>query len=254
MAPPIVRFARAAYAAAAELLWPEACLGCASPCGTPLCRLCTAACPVNMGPRCRRCDDAWPPGAASLCARCRRLGATPLAAARGVYLYGGLMARAIVAGKHHGHEGVWPVLAAWVAQDAQAQALLHEAQLLVPIPLHPARRLSRGYNPSSAVARALAAHSPAPLAHLLRRRSGGTPQSLQNAQQRAQGMRDALWARPLPPRLRGATVLLVDDVITTGATLRAGAHALRAAGAGRVLGLAVARQTLDHGTLAPTWL
>lgn len=246
----IAAFVRQAQAAALHLGWPVQCVGCGVVCGEPICGPCTAACVPNMGCRCRFCDDA---SAQTPCARCRARTARPVSAARGAFLYQGPIKSAILAGKHRGEEGLWSHLAALMAADTQAQSLLRQGRLLVPIPLAPARRWQRGYNPSAQLARALASRSGLEVAHVLRRKPGAKPQSRLSAKERCDAIQNAFDVTgAAAKRVGGNTVVLVDDVITTGATLHAAAQALKAAGAKRVLAMSVARQTLSHGKPAST--
>lgn len=236
-----------------ELLWPSRCLSCGARAdpqqALPLCALCAKSRHIHDGSRCRRCDDH---SASGVCSRCRNKQTTSLTRARGVWRYEGATQRTILAGKNHGHEQVFAQLAQEVAADAEAQELGHNATALVPIPLRGMRRFQRGYNPSAIVARGLGLLWHRPVRHLLRRTSahGRPPQSLLGAQARLQGMEHAFVAARGLSNLRGCTLVLVDDVITTGATLNAAAQVLRALGAERVWAVAVARQTVEHGVRA----
>ncbi|RMD81745.1 MAG: ComF family protein [Candidatus Dadabacteria bacterium] len=112
--------------------------------------------------------------------------------------------------------------------------------LVVPVPLSQARLEQRGFNQAAWLARAVAKRLDIPMRpDVLARRPGGTRQvGLRARQRRALGQRaNPFYARPLPDC--GGRVLLVDDVITTGATVGAAARALKRAGARRVLALAL---------------
>ena len=139
-------------------------------------------------------------------------------------------------------------LQAQSGQDrARLRALLAEStswrplappDCVVPVPLHAARLRRRGFNPATALARSLAREIGAPLAHaaLARLRDTPTQTGLGRAARRA-NVRGAFRVR----RLDAATVWLVDDVVTTGATLEECARVLRAAGVCRVVALCAAR-------------
>lgn len=114
------------------------------------------------------------------------------------------------------------------------------ADAIIPVPLHPRRLAERGFNQSELLARRLAALHGLPIlaAGLARRRDTAHQVGL-DAQARRENVRDAfVWAHNGPPPAR---VLLIDDVLTTGATLGACAHALRAAGTREVRALVLAR-------------
>ena len=112
--------------------------------------------------------------------------------------------------------------------------------LIVPVPLHFWRRYRRGYNQAERLARAIARLTLLPLdTRALRRRRAGRRQLGLTRRERLRSLSGCFRARP--GRAAGRTVLLVDDVVTTGATLEACARALLAAGARRVVGCVLAR-------------
>lgn len=114
--------------------------------------------------------------------------------------------------------------------------------LLIPVPLHPARERRRGYNQARLLAALLSRRSGIPLAprRALRRKRRTGSQTGRTVKQRRDKMLGAFRAG-WSSGLAGKRVLLVDDVVTTGATLKACADALRAAGAGPITGLVLAR-------------
>ena len=112
-------------------------------------------------------------------------------------------------------------------------------EVIVPVPLHPSRLRERGYNQSALLARQLARHSGLAIAEdSLIRVAATAPQVGLNTVQRAENVRDAF--RCPGTSLQGSRVLLVDDVLTTGATLRACALTALTGGASQVWGLALA--------------
>jgi predicted amidophosphoribosyltransferase len=114
------------------------------------------------------------------------------------------------------------------------QARRHEVDVVTWAPTSPGRRRRRGYDQAEVLARAVAWRLGVPCRGLLRRVDGGPPQTGRSRHERLAGL--AFVARR---RVRGA-VLVVDDVVTTGATLRAAEAALQRAGARAVHCLAAA--------------
>ncbi len=117
---------------------------------------------------------------------------------------------------------------------------LSGCELLVPVPLHPRRLLSRGFNQSREIARLLAARRALPIRQeALERVRQTIPQMELGARERVENIRGAFAARR--EAVEGRGVLLVDDIMTTGATLEECARTLAAAGAARVDVLVLAR-------------
>jgi ComF family protein len=119
------------------------------------------------------------------------------------------------------------------------------ANWVLPLPLAPGRLADRGFNQALLLARALAA-AKVDAGLLLRLRETGSQTALDRKQRRA-NVRDAFGIEPLrTDALRGKSVLLVDDVMTSGASLHAAAEVVRYAGAQRVAAVVLARTEQDH--------
>jgi ComF family protein len=116
--------------------------------------------------------------------------------------------------------------------------VLSGADCVVPVPLHPIRRVRRGFNQAADIARQLSL----PVANALWRTRPTRPQTGLSAASRHSNVRDVFTLSPWSPPVTGRIVVLVDDVRTTGATLNACAKVLSRAGARevRVLTIAVA--------------
>jgi ComF family protein len=143
--------------------------------------------------------------------------------------------------KHAAGEGLAESLGLLWAEHAGQRLRSAGATVVIPVPLHWRRRWSRGYNQSEALARMLATRLALPCRPRWLRRIRNTPQQTQQTPSaRSENVRGAFAARPGSP-LAGQTVLLVDDVMTTGSTAGEAARALRAAGAGRVVVAVLAR-------------
>jgi ComF family protein len=137
--------------------------------------------------------------------------------------------------KHASGEGLAEVLGELWASHLDKRLPELKADVIVPVPLHWWRRWTRGYNQSEVLARAIAnrAHLPCRPRWLSRVRN--TPQQVnQTASSRPENVRNAFFAAARV-ELRGKTILLVDDVLTSGSTANDAARALRRAGATRVV-------------------
>lgn len=118
--------------------------------------------------------------------------------------------------------------------------------VIVPVPLHPSKLRERGYNQSELLSRELSLRSgfPVQIGWMRRIRNTGTQTEL-SVEERRRNVQNAFSAAPA---CKGSTILLIDDVCTTGSTLSACAHALRIAGASAVYGASAAVTTEDSLT------
>jgi ComF family protein len=155
--------------------------------------------------------------------------------------YEGLLRELCLRLKHERNAWLAPWLCdLWIDARREAIGCLPADAWIVPVPLHWWRHWRRGYNQADALAHGIACRLDRPVRRLLRRTAATEKLAGLSATDRVRAMRRAFRARR-SPGLAGRTVLLVDDVLTTGATCGAAARALRRAGAARVIVVVIAR-------------
>jgi predicted amidophosphoribosyltransferase len=205
-----------------ELLLPQRCLVCGAG-GTQLCPVCRARLPPLRPPLCERCGapTAWP------VKRCRECAGRRLAfeTARAAAPYEAGVVRLVAAWKEHGLRGLADDAGALVAERLPWPV----ADTVTFVPPDPERRLARGYNPAQRLAEALARRWELPCEQFLVRAGPSRRQRGLPLAERRRNVRSAFASA-----LARGTVVLVDDVYTSGATANAAAAALRAGGACRV--------------------
>ena len=172
--------------------------------------------------------------AARCCRRCRE-DPPCVSRARAIGVYDGALRAIVHALKYDARRSLAAPLGDLMRR--RGDAVLRGAACVVPVPLHPSRRRERGFNQ----ARDLAGHLGLPVVEALARVRRTAPQAQLSAAGRRRNVRDAFRTTRLARRLIGATVVLVDDVSTTGATLEGCALTLKRAGIGEVRALTAAR-------------
>ncbi len=148
--------------------------------------------------------------------------------------------RALILSFKHG--GRTEGLASFAAQMRRAgRDILTDADVLIPVPLHPTRLIKRRYNQATLLARALAKITAAEFSpDILFRTRRTDSQGGFNARARIENVRGAFTVKHAD-KIKGRNLVLIDDVLTTGATLEACARSLKRAGAARVDGICLAR-------------
>lgn len=183
--------------------------------------------------------DAFAEGKSELCGRCLR-GRSVLSRGAALGLYGGPLRDCVVALKYQGRHKAAQRLALRLLQKDRVRAVLVKADVLVGVPLHGDRLKERGFNQAALLARALARSTGLPVSTALIRRRNTPSQTHLSARERRRNVARA-FAVSDPTAFLGATVVVVDDVATTGATLRECAATLLLAGAREVRAITAAR-------------
>ena len=215
-----------------------------------ICSTCWSSIPSLVPPLCCRCGDTLPSWRTisldmQYCAACRRRpGAIDIG--RAVGAYDGALRGIVHAFKYEGRRSIGTSLGRLLR--TAGRDLLADAHAVVPVPLHPWRRLQRGFNQADDLSRALGL----PVAHALWRTRATAPQTGLTAFKRRRNVRGAFRMSPLlrgrqtRAWVAGRTVILVDDVWTTGSTLDECARVLKIAGAREVRALTVARAHVER--------
>lgn len=204
-----------------------------------VCGQCWDAIVRSPPPHCVRCGGHVAPRAAAsvespLCPVCASTSST-IEATRAIGPHEGTLREIIHALKYDGRRSIAPRLAA--SMRVAAADLIARSDAVVPVPLHRARRRARGFNQAADLAR----HLGRPVVHALARVRNTPTQTALPAAARLENVSDAFDVRREAATLRGRTVVLVDDVRTTGATLQSCARVLREAGVERVFAVTAAR-------------
>jgi ComF family protein len=243
---PAIEQAWRAGRAVFDLLLPPSCPTCDAPVDAPglMCAACFQGVSLLSEPLCRRCGAPFSHpaagGPARLCPACVQ--APPaFGRARAALLYDSGAQRLILPLKYADRTELAHVLALHMARAGAA--LLRAAELLVPVPLHRRRLFARRYNQAALLAWAVGRRAGvAVLPDALVRLRATAPLGEMSAARRAAEVANAFAVRPArAERIGGRRVLLIDDVLTSGATADSCARALLAAGAAGVDVLAAAR-------------
>lgn len=230
-----------------RLLFPPACLACATPCDVLpreecFCETCRRELFTDPFPTCPRCAATVGPhvDTAEGCPTCRgESWAFDTALRLGPYT--GRLRTAVLTMKHRRGEALAEAVGREWAKRDESQFRLARPDAIVPVPLHWWRELERGYNQAEAVARGVAAVlGVACRPHLLRRIRPTPLQPTRSAAERRENVKRAFSAGR-GRAAKGLRVMLVDDVMTSGATAHEAARALREVGAAQVTVACVAR-------------
>jgi len=202
------------------------------------------ACGILGARLCQRCLDGFRPASDEAM---RFVAADPgivvgshLSLAVAAFAYEGPVRRALARLKYAGASSIAEPVAERAAPTLERLAALSGSAVLVPVPIHVERRRQRGYNQAALLARRLGKASHRPVVELLERSAITERQHRLDRAARMRNLRGAISVRPrcaVP-----AVVIVVDDILTTCATLETCAAVLHAQGGGEVYGFAIARE------------
>jgi ComF family protein len=222
----------------ADFIYPPICYGCDTEVEEGLvcegCRLALFTHELAVCPKCHRpCTRT-----AETCGQCRI--PFSLSRVRALGLYVPPFDKLVQAFKYSGKTKVGELLGRALAVLVEQDEVLSAADAVCPVPLHPARLRERGFNQSLLLAAAISMSTRIPLAEfLVRARNTATQTRKTTHKDRLKNLADAFRLRP-DAGVGGKRILLVDDVMTTGATLDQAARELLKGGAASVLGAVVA--------------
>ncbi len=238
----------APFRACLDLVFPRTCSACREPLFEPRIRLCDE-CAADLahhvgGEYCAQCAcDAGPHLLVNgRCSDCRVHSRPPVSRIVRVGRHRGTLRALVLAYKYE--RVLDDLLGDWMAHASQSVISEAEVDTLVPIPTPLIRRWRRGFHPADLLARRIASRTHLVVTPLLAMARRVRPQTGLSATEREENIRGAFRCIS-PRRTAGRSICLVDDVCTTGATLREAARALKAAGAQRVMAVVISRAVLS---------
>jgi ComF family protein len=230
-----------------DILFPPCCAACqvrlSAPAAYSLCRDCLESVRFIESPVCTVCGHPFhgPPGTDHTCGQCIK-NPPSFDTARSLFQYHGSVRNLIHRIKYNDDGYALRALASLAIEHVSLDYL--KPDIIIPVPLHSKRLRKRGFNQSLRLAGAIFPHIPSGI-DILARTLNTKPQTELSMKERHRNVRNAFeTASPLPEGVK--TILLLDDVYTTGATVRACAKTLKRAGARKVHVFTVARTIIDH--------
>ena len=216
-----------------DLVFPRTCAGCGRE-GEYLCDECEDAIPRLEPPQCNVCST---PSRAALCAWCRSAN-QPFNGITAPYRWTGVVQELVYSLKYRNVRASAPRLAELMSAHLMGKSM--DADIIAPVPLHPSRERERGYNQSELLARQVSSSTEIPMdAELLARLRNTPPQvTMTSPEERRQNVVEAFEC---VGDAQGKRVLLIDDVVTSGATVAECSAQLRKAGAATIWVLSLAR-------------
>jgi ComF family protein len=195
--------------------------------------------PIITGPVCASCGAPLPDGGEH-CFACRQGKRYHFVFTRSAGEYAGLLRTLLREFKFRNKDYLERFLGRLLVYAAEKYAIAGTVECIVPVPMHPLKRFFRGYNQAELLARRLSENLKVPVIGALRRVRLTRQQYLLRKRERSENVKGAFAAHD-GASVKGKTVLLVDDICTTCATIEECSRVLRGAGAAAVYALTVAR-------------
>src|SRR2546423_5218503 len=230
--------------AAASLFYPPTCAICSANIERSeyVCGDCEARAPRVVAPFCAKCSEPFPGAITQTfsCANCQHR-ALHFHCAVAAYRSRGLVREVLHQFKYGKQRHLRHPIAKWLSESlSDARLCGRHFDVVVPVPLHPARERERGFNQAALIAELFATSARVPARPVLERIRYTTTQTAYDRAERMENLHGAFRLRKKQD-VRGLHVLLIDDVLTTGSTLSECARVLRAAGAVSVHAATAAR-------------
>ena len=227
-----------------SLFYPALCAVCSQPVEADeyLCANCQGRAPRITPPFCAKCSEPFSGAITQTfnCANCENR-TLHFESAVAVYRSRGLVRKLIHEFKYGRQQHLRHPLGGWLCETLSDPRLRDRRfDVVVPVPLHPARERERGFNQATLLARLLSNHIAVPLQSALERIRYTTTQTIHDRSERMENLRDAFRLRK-NMNVRELRVLLIDDVLTTGSTVSECARVLKASGAISVHAVTAAR-------------
>jgi ComF family protein len=220
-----------------DFLFPPVCLGCNKEIDAGLvCSQCSKQINTSTLGVCARCG--YPLGYKQNCKHCPTGPVLPRTRALGGYNEPFLPL--IHALKYQGKKSLAKIFGKGLTGLLNSDPILKQADAIIPIPLHPARQRERGYNQTELLGLELSRQTGIPIINALRRKKNTKSQTTLDPAKRQENMRGAFVVKNTPLVLN-KKVILIDDVMTSGATISSAAQTLLNAGVYEVYGLIIAR-------------
>lgn len=220
--------------ALASLFYPPLCAVCSEPIESEryLCGACQTKAPRINPPFCTKCSEPFPGSITEVfaCANCAHR-TLHFDAAVSAFRSRGVVRKILHEFKYNRQEHLKHPIADWLAETlADPRLQGRRFDVIVPVPLHPARKRERGFNQAELAAELLSVRGGVPMHDVLQRIRYTTTQTAFDRAERMENLHNAFRLRRNAD-VRGSRVLLIDDILTTGSTLSECARVLKASGA-----------------------